>query len=122
MTTFERIKELAKKQGKSLNKVEEELGYGRNVLYRLKSSNPSAERLQEIANYFGVSVDYLLGRTDNPHNAESEDEYDDLVMMFRKNEMEIPEEKRDEYRREVLKLMDFVKFTMKELDEKNKNK
>ncbi|MBK0039092.1 MULTISPECIES: helix-turn-helix domain-containing protein [unclassified Enterococcus] len=122
MTTFERIKELAKKQGKSLNKVEEELGYGRNVLYRLKSSNPSAERLQEIANYFGVSVDYLLGRTDNPHNAESEDEYDDLVMMFRKNEMEIPEEKRDEYRREVVKLMDFVKFTMKELDEKNKNK
>ncbi|MGM0155030.1 hypothetical protein IGK30_002895 [Enterococcus sp. AZ178] len=122
MTTFERIKELAKKQGKSLNKVEEELGYGRNVLYRLKSSNPSAERLQEIANYFGVSVDYLLGRTDNPHNAESEGEYDDLVMMFRKNEMEIPEEKRDEYRREVLKLMDFVKFTMKELDEKNKNK
>ena len=122
MTTFERIKELAKKQGKSLNKVEEELGYGRNVLYRLKSSNPSAERLQEIANYFGVSVDYLLGRTDNSHNAESEDEYDDLVMMFRKNEMEIPEEKRDEYRREVLKLMDFVKFTMKELDEKNKNK
>lgn len=122
MTTFERIKELAKKQGKSLNKVEEELGYGRNVLYRLKSSNPSAERLLEIANYFGVSVDYLLGRTDNPHNAESEDEYDDLVMMFRKNEMEIPEEKRDEYRREVLKLMDFVKFTMKELDEKNKNK
>ena len=122
MTTFERIKELAKKQGKSLNKVEEELGYGRNVLYRLKSSNPSAERLQEIANYFGVSVDYLLCRTDNPHNAESEDEYDDLVMMFRKNEMEIPEEKRDEYRREVLKLMDFVKFTMKELDEKNKNK
>lgn len=122
MTTFERIKELAKKQGKSLNKVEEDLGYGRNVLYRLKNSNPSAERLNEIADYFGVSVDYLLGRTDNPHNAESEDEYDDLVMMFRKNEMEIPEEKRDEYRREVEKLMDFVKFTMKELDEKNKNK
>lgn len=69
MTTFERIKELARKQGKSLNKVEEELGYGKNVLYRLKNSNPSAERLQEIADYFNVSVDYLLGREDDPHSS-----------------------------------------------------
>ncbi len=122
MTTFERIKELAKKQGKSLNKVEEDLGWSRNTLYSLKVNKPSSERLETLADYFGVSVDYLLGRTDNPHNAEFDDEYDDLVMMFRKNEMEIPEEKRDEYRREVEKLMDFVKFTMKELDEKNKNK
>lgn len=122
MTTFDRIKELAKKQGKSLNKVEEDLGWSRNTLYSLKVNKPSSERLETLADYFGVSVDYLLGRTDNPHSAESEDEYDDLVMMFRKNEMEIPEEKRDEYRREVEKLMDFVKFTMKELDEKNKNK
>lgn len=122
MTTFERIKELAKKQGKSLNKVEEELGWSRNTLYALKINKPSSERLETLADYFGVSVDYLLGRTDNPQNAETKDEYDDLVMMFRKNEMEIPEDKRDEYRREVEKLMEFVKFTMKELDEKNKNK
>ncbi|GKS55035.1 helix-turn-helix domain-containing protein [Enterococcus mundtii] len=122
MTTFERIKELAKKQGKSLNKVEEELGWSRNTLYALKINKPSSERLETLADYFGVSVDYLLGRTDNLQNAETKDEYDDLVMMFRKNEMEIPENKRDEYRREVEKLMEFVKFTMKELDEKNKNK
>ncbi|BDX45616.1 helix-turn-helix transcriptional regulator [Enterococcus hirae] len=64
MITFERIKELAKQQGKSLNKIEEELGYGKNVLYRLKDSKPSAERLEELANYFDVSVDYLLGRTE----------------------------------------------------------
>lgn len=70
MTTFERIKELAKKQGKSLNKVEEDLGYGKNVLYRLKNTNPSADRLEEIADYFDVSVDYLLGREDNPSLAE----------------------------------------------------
>lgn len=70
MITFERIKELAKKQGKSLNKVEEELGYGKNVLYRLKDSNPSTERLEEIADYFHVSVDYLLGREEKTSLAE----------------------------------------------------
>ena len=32
----------------------------------MKSKKPNAERLQEIADYFNVSTDYLLGRTDNP--------------------------------------------------------
>lgn len=65
-STFEKIKELAKKQGKSLGSVEEDLGYGRNTLYKIKNSTPNAERLAEIADYFNVSTDYLLGRTDNP--------------------------------------------------------
>lgn len=64
--TFKKIKELAKKRGKSLGQVEEDLGYGRNTLYKIKNSTPNAERIAEIANYFNVSTDYLLGRTDNP--------------------------------------------------------
>ncbi|KYP21666.1 helix-turn-helix domain-containing protein [Streptococcus parauberis] len=72
-STFERIKELTKKQGKSLGQVEEDLNYGRNTLYKIKTSTPNAERVSEIANYFQVSTDYLLGRTDNPKIASSED-------------------------------------------------
>lgn len=68
-STFEKIKELAKKQGKSLGSVEEDLGYGRNTLYKIKNSTPNAERIAEIANYFNVSTDYLLGRTENPRIA-----------------------------------------------------
>ena len=64
--TFERIKELAKKQGLSLNALEEKLGYSRNTLYSLKRQKASAERMQEIADFFNVSLDYLLGRSDNP--------------------------------------------------------
>ena len=64
--TFDRIKNLAQKQGLSINSLEEKLGYSRNTIYNLKTSNPSTERLQEIADYFNVSTDYLLGRTDNP--------------------------------------------------------
>lgn len=68
-STFERIKELTKKQGKSLGQVEEDLNYGRNTLYKIKTSTPNAERVSEIANYFQVSTDYLLGRTDIPRIA-----------------------------------------------------
>lgn len=63
---FDKIKELADKQGISINVLEEKLGYGTNTLYRLKRSNPSSKVLKEIADYFNVSADYLLGRTDNP--------------------------------------------------------
>ncbi|HFU3962217.1 TPA: helix-turn-helix domain-containing protein [Streptococcus suis] len=69
---FDKIKELADKQGISINTLEEKLGYGTNTLYRLKRSNPSSKVLKEIADYFGVSADYLLGRTDNPRIASDE--------------------------------------------------
>ncbi|EHJ57215.1 helix-turn-helix domain-containing protein [Streptococcus urinalis] len=82
-STFERIKELTKKQGKSLGQVEEDLNYGRNTLYKIKTSTPNAERVSEIANYFQVSTDYLLGRTDNPAIAKDDQEYtsNDLRQM-----------------------------------------
>ena len=63
---FDRIKELADKQKISLNILEEKLGYSTNYLYSMKKGNPKADNLQKIADYFNVSIDYLLGRTDNP--------------------------------------------------------
>ena len=76
--TFEKVRELAKKQGLSLNQVEEKLGYSKNTLYSLKRQKVSSERLQEIADYFNVSTDYLLGRTDNPTIAGGGSEPDDI--------------------------------------------
>ena len=73
--TYEKIKELADKHGISLMKLEEDLGYSRNTLYKLKSQKPNAERISEIADYFNVSTDYLLGRTDNPAIANSKEQF-----------------------------------------------
>lgn len=70
--TFEKVRELAKKQGLSLNQVEEKLGFSKNTLYSLKRQKVSSDRLQQIADYFGVSTDYLLGRTDNPAIAKND--------------------------------------------------
>lgn len=71
-STLEKIKELAKKRGIPLSKLEESLGYSTNYFYTLKTKTPNAERLQEIADYFHVSTDYLLGRTDNPSIAKDD--------------------------------------------------
>ncbi len=78
-STFERIKKLAKARGITLGALEEKLGLSRNSIYTIKNKKPSAERLQLIADYFNVSTDYLLGRTDNPKIAsDNEDTTVDL--------------------------------------------
>ena len=70
---FEKIKELCQMRGISINSLEETLGYSRNTIYSMKNKKPNAERLQEIADYFNVSTDYLLGRTENPNIAKDGD-------------------------------------------------
>lgn len=66
MSVFDRVKRLAEKQGISIVELEEKLGFGRNSLYSWKTKTPNGDRLKKVADYFHVSTDYLLGRTDTP--------------------------------------------------------
>ena len=65
MTILERIQELARKNDKNLKEISLELGFSKNYLYSLKTQAPSSDKLAKIADYFKVSTDYLLGRTDD---------------------------------------------------------
>lgn len=78
-STFDRIKELCSKQGISLNTLEEKLNFSTNYIYSMKRGNPKTENLEKIADYFNVSTDYLLGRTDNPKIASSDDSSNDVI-------------------------------------------
>lgn len=83
MTVFERIKSLAKKHSKTMKQVTIDLGYSENYFYSLKSGKqPSAEKLTEIANYFNVSVDYLLGREERETPKHVDLSEDDTVFSF----------------------------------------
>lgn len=83
MTVFERIKFLAKKHSKTMKQVTIDLGYSENYFYSLKSGKqPSAEKLQEIADYFDVSVDYLLGREEKETPKHVDLSEDDTVFSF----------------------------------------
>lgn len=59
MTTFERIEKLRKETGISQGKLEKELGFSNGSISKWKNSTPTYERLQKVANFFNVSVDYL---------------------------------------------------------------
>ena len=62
MTVLETIKELAEKRGKTLRQVTDDLKFSENYLYSLKTKTPNGANLEKLADYFNVSVDYLLGR------------------------------------------------------------
>ena len=67
MTLFEKVKELASSQGLSMAELERRLDFSPNTLYKLKTQKPSIDRIEAIAQYFNVSTDYLLGRTDKKY-------------------------------------------------------
>ena len=62
MTLVEKIRALARQRDLSLPQLEQELGLGNGTISRWRSSSPNTEKLQKIADYFQVSMDYLLGR------------------------------------------------------------
>lgn len=66
MSVFDRVKKLAEKQHVSIVELEEKLDFGRNSLYSWKTKTPNGDRLKKVADYFNVTTDYLLGRTDTP--------------------------------------------------------
>lgn len=59
---FKRIAQLCKEKGVSVAKLERETGISNGTISRWGISSPTVENLEKVADYFGVSVDSLLGR------------------------------------------------------------
>ena len=59
---YEKFSELLDKTHKTTYQVSKETGIGQNVFSNWKSgrSNPKADKLKILAEYFGVSIEYFL--------------------------------------------------------------
>ncbi|MDQ8092284.1 helix-turn-helix domain-containing protein [Bacillus amyloliquefaciens] len=64
MTIVERIKNLAKDKKISLAELERKTKLSNGTIRRWDEKTPGIDKVQKVADYFNVSVDYLLGRTD----------------------------------------------------------
>lgn len=60
MTTYEIIQKLCEENHIAITALEKELEFGRGSIGKMKNGSTSAKRLQKIADYFHVSVDYLM--------------------------------------------------------------
>ena len=64
-----RLKEIRKSKGISQLKLALDLNTSQNTISRYETGErePGINEIIKIADYFNVSVDYLLERTDNPY-------------------------------------------------------
>lgn len=71
MTLREIIKNECKSKGISVNKLESELGFAKGYISKLDKSTPNSAKLQQIAEYFHVSLDYLMTGGEKQETAKS---------------------------------------------------
>lgn len=79
MSLVERLRNLCKQKGVSFNQFEIESGVGRGTAAKWDTNSPSIEKVSKAAEYFNISVSYLLGeeneKTASP-TADGLSEYD----------------------------------------------
>lgn len=68
LQTAQIIKQLCQRKSIPVSQLLSECHIRKSFIYDLEKRQftPSTETIEQIANYFDVSIDYLVGRTDNP--------------------------------------------------------
>ena len=67
----ETIRELCKKKGVSLMRLEKECGCANGTINKWDNKRPSVDKLKAVADYFGVSMEFLLtGKEKQPSQME----------------------------------------------------
>lgn len=77
------IKELLRQKKISASKMLAELELNKNTLFTMQSSGylPRLESVAQIADYLDCSVDYLLGRTEDPQSHKAHSFMDDVMVL-----------------------------------------
>lgn len=84
---YENIKALCKTKGITISKAESDMGYARSTLCKIDKNTPSIDKLQKIADYFGVSIEYLKNGESSKtgisqtSNIKVVDESDNIVVL-----------------------------------------
>lgn len=133
MTLKDRVKELANQRGISLPALEAELGFGNSTIVKWDKSTPNADKLNAVAKYFGVTMDYLLNGTDELTPKDERDIAKDLESIMSKlsskedgpasfDGTDIPEADQELFAGQIELMLRRLKVINKELYNPNKNK
>ena len=86
MDTFDRIELLMHQKGVTAYRVAKDTGLSTGLFsqWKKRMQRPSMDKLNKLADYFGVSVDYLSGneqKKEPTHNVQVRDEHDNIVVL-----------------------------------------
>ena len=90
---YDRIKILCKEKKLSVNKLEEKLGFSKGSLCKIDANNPSVEKMQKLADFFGVTVEYLSTGVESTEQEKNTIKDKDLIVLYRKLE-QVPDDER----------------------------
>ncbi|WP_235018441.1 helix-turn-helix domain-containing protein [Pediococcus acidilactici] len=103
-TLYLRIKGLADKNHLSLAQLERELKFSNGIISTWKKGKASSDKIEKVADYFDVSTDYLLGRTDDPGFSSKDDEG-----FLRLNMTGFTDSEKDEVHQEIKDVIELAK-------------
>lgn len=77
MNSVEKVKEICKKRKIAISRLEKDLGYSNGYIGQLRKGVFPSDRLAQIADYLGVSIDSLMSsELDQPIGLTAKDERD----------------------------------------------
>jgi len=82
MNSVERVKSICKERKIAISKLEKDLGFSNGYIGQLRKGVFPADRLALIANYLGVSADFLMtGEEKTPIESDERKFKDDEIMF-----------------------------------------
>lgn len=100
----DRVNELRKAKGLSKSKMLKDLELNPNsfVNWEKRGTVPSAETVSHVALYLGTTVEYLIGKTDNPEPSQSDDRWE----RYQKQISELPESSQERLMKQFQEMID----------------
>lgn len=113
MEFSERLKKLRKDAGLTQVDVSEKLGISQPAYasWERGIKKPTQDNLVKIAQVLNVSIDYLVGNSE-----EKSDELDNIELLFRMNSKGLTEKEKEIFKKELIEFME----KRKKVFEKNK--
>ena len=102
MDTFDRIQELCDTKGITISALERELGFGKGLIRTWRTGSPSSDKLEKVADFFGVTLDQLVGRcvvAEEVTEYQVDKAYNEIerrLLLLARKAVDIPEQQRED--------------------------
>lgn len=108
---WERFESLMLSNGVTMGQVERETGVSKGTISRWKNgiTSPKTSTMQILADYFGVSLDYLAGNDKKTHNPIHNPLTDEMLVLLQA----LPPQWQEEYIRRIKKDLELLDTTRK---------
>lgn len=98
-----RIKELAIQQHVALRALERQLKLSNGIISNWRYSSPSVDNIAKVADYFHVSIEYLIGKEDPLPKT-----HRDLIAIYQKTIKDMSPQEKSRFKRCLPELFDLI--------------